>query len=78
VKAAAFIASTPNPLEALLHISQDFPKYSAALARNVNITDAVQNRIDYMERRGQVDAAIYVNGKSVMAEEITAFSYVPP
>jgi UDP-glucose:glycoprotein glucosyltransferase len=30
-----------------------------------------------MERRGQVDAAIYVNGKSVMAEEITAFSYVP-
>ena len=74
VKAAAFIASSSNPLEALQHISQDFPKYSAALARKVIITDAVQDKIRSMERRGQADATIYVNGKSVMAEEITAFS----
>lgn len=76
VKAAAFIASAPNPLEALQHISQDFPKYSAALARQVNITDAVQSRIDFMERRGQVDPAVVMNGRSIPAEEINAFSYV--
>ncbi|WVF72342.1 hypothetical protein IAT40_007156 [Kwoniella sp. CBS 6097] len=67
LKAATLIMSSDNPLEALTHLSQDFPKYSAALARQVEVPDDIRAKGRTIWQRGKGDAGIWINGKA-MAE----------
>lgn len=62
-----------DPLDALLHVSQDFPKYSAAIARRVEVPEPIQRKMDGVIRRGLSEPAMYINGKPV-SEDINAFS----
>ncbi|WVW83270.1 hypothetical protein I302_105289 [Kwoniella bestiolae CBS 10118] len=63
LKASTLIKSSDNPLEALKELSQDFPKYSASLARQVQVTDEVRDKVKSILRRGEASEAIYINGK---------------
>ncbi|WVQ98589.1 hypothetical protein IAU59_005718 [Kwoniella sp. CBS 9459] len=67
LKAATLIMSSDNPLEALTHLSQDFPKYSAALARQVDVPDDIRAKGRSIWQRGKGEPGIWINGKA-MAE----------
>jgi UDP-glucose:glycoprotein glucosyltransferase len=66
--------SSQNPLEALVQLSQDFPKYSAAIARKVDVPQNIRARIGRMLDRGFTQNAIYINGKAYLDDELNAFS----
>ncbi|WRT66985.1 uncharacterized protein IL334_003951 [Kwoniella shivajii] len=72
LKASTLIMSSDNPLEALTHLSQDFPKYSAALARQVQVPDEIRTKARQMLQRGKSLEAIYINGKA-WAEGLDAY-----
>jgi len=74
LKASALIMSAPSPLDALRELSQDFPKYSAALSRRVPIPDAIARKAELMARRGADPLAIYINGKSYNHPELNAYT----
>ncbi|WVN85210.1 uncharacterized protein L203_100355 [Cryptococcus depauperatus CBS 7841] len=63
--ASALIMSSNDPLDALIHLSQDFPKYSAALARQIKIPEVIKAKGRTIAVRGRGKEAFYVNGKSI-------------
>nr|XP_019013386.1 UDP-glucose:glycoprotein glucosyltransferase [Kwoniella pini CBS 10737]OCF52167.1 UDP-glucose:glycoprotein glucosyltransferase [Kwoniella pini CBS 10737] len=64
LKAATLIKSSSDPLISLKELSQDFPKYSAALARRVEVSDEIRGKTRQLLQRGNVAEAIYINGKA--------------
>ena len=66
---------SPDKLDALVQLTQDFPKYSAALARKVNVSDAVSGTVVDMFRRAAPTTGIYINGKLFTEAELNAYSY---
>ena len=75
LKAASLILSSDDHLRALKHLSQDFPKYSAALARKVEVSSSVKAKANDLLASGPFPPAFYVNGKS-FSGNLDAFSYV--
>ncbi|KAK8869940.1 hypothetical protein IAR55_000508 [Kwoniella newhampshirensis] len=73
LKATALIMASDDPLEALTHLSQDFPKYSAALARSVEVPENIRIQSRTIAVRGQGGPAIYVNGKA-LGSDLNAYS----
>lgn len=75
VKAASFIMSHENPFESLVNVSQDFPKYSAAIsARNATVefmTEFRQNRETFLPAGYNV---VWINGVQVDPRQMDAFS----
>ncbi|KAK6902778.1 hypothetical protein I203_108037 [Kwoniella mangroviensis CBS 8507] len=63
LKSSTLIKSSSSPLEALRVLSQDFPKYSASLARKVQVPDEIRDKAKSLLRRGEATEAIYINGK---------------
>lgn len=55
--------SSDDPISALTHLSQDFPKYSAALAHQVEVREDIQSKGRTIAVRGKAKEAIYINGK---------------
>ncbi|ORY32220.1 UDP-glucose:Glyco protein glucosyltransferase-domain-containing protein [Naematelia encephala] len=74
LKAATLIKSSSDPLDALQHLSQDFPKYSAAIADKISMSEAIQSKVPNMMRRGPSGPAFYINGKVLTEPELNAFS----
>ncbi|ORX39729.1 UDP-glucose:Glyco protein glucosyltransferase-domain-containing protein, partial [Kockovaella imperatae] len=74
LKAASLIMSSPDPLAALTHLSQDFPKYSAALARKVNVSGPISEAIGRMLSQPVPVRGIFINGKLHAESEIDAYS----
>jgi UDP-glucose:glycoprotein glucosyltransferase len=66
--------ASDDPLSALEHLSQDFPKYSAALARKVNVPPKIRIKASQSLHRGQVAPAVYINGKAYRDPELNAYS----
>lgn len=66
--------ASSDPLDALIALSQDFPKYSAAIARKVAIPDNIQKRVEKVTLRGSAESTVFVNGKAITAEGLNAFS----
>ena len=66
--------SAPQPLDALKELSQDLPKYSAALSRRVAIPDPIARKAELMARRGADPLAVYINGRSYSHPELNAYS----
>jgi UDP-glucose:glycoprotein glucosyltransferase len=69
--------SSSDPLAALQDVSQDFPKYSAAIARKVEIPQSIAYKAMDLGRRGAETPGIYINGKVFRDKELNAYSYVP-
>lgn len=66
--------ASSDPLDALIALSQDFPKYSAAIARKVAIPENIQQKVAKSSMRGSAESAIFVNGKVMSSEGLNAFS----
>lgn len=75
INAASFIASSDEPFDTLIKVSQDFPKYSALLtqqnASKAFLTEHRANRKTFL-RPGV--AALWLNGQQISAREADAFS----
>ena len=78
LKASSLIMSSSIPLDTLMHLSQDFPKYTAALARKVDVSPNIQDRLLRILARGRSMPALFINGRGYIGNEINAFSYVQP
>ncbi|OBT67480.1 hypothetical protein VE03_03129 [Pseudogymnoascus sp. 23342-1-I1] len=75
LKASSFIMQSENPFEVLTRLSQDFPRYSSAIAaHNVSSNFAEEHAYN----RGQLVPAganvVWINGLQVPARQIDAFS----
>jgi UDP-glucose:glycoprotein glucosyltransferase len=66
--------NSDDPLLALTHLSQDFPKYSAAIARNVEVSSAIRGKAHQIVKRGRIPPAIYINGKAYKDADINPYS----
>jgi UDP-glucose:glycoprotein glucosyltransferase len=66
--------SSDDKLDALQHLSQDLPKYSAALSRHVQVSEPVKAKLQDLYNMGPMDPAVYLNGKPFSGTELNAFS----
>lgn len=66
--------SSPDRLEALKSLSQDFPKYSAAIARKVSVPEEMKQKAKDLARRGPDSPSIYINGKAYTHPELNAYT----
>lgn len=75
LKTSTYIMNSKNPLETLERVSQDFPKYSSAIAkRNASmdvIEEHIQNREAFLPAGYNV---IWMNGQQVQSRQMDAFS----
>jgi UDP-glucose:glycoprotein glucosyltransferase len=74
LQTSQLIMNSDDPLLALTHLSQDFPKYSAAIARNVEVSSAIRGKAHQIVKRGRIPPAIYINGKAYKDAEINPYS----
>lgn len=62
------------PSAALKELSQNFPRYSAALARKVTVDTAVEAEVKRnFEFGGKVPKGVWLNGRALKESELTAF-----
>lgn len=66
--------ASSDPLDALINLSQDFPKYSAAIARKIAVPENIQAKIATLAVRGEAESAVFINGKVIGADGLNAFS----
>ncbi|EIW69539.1 hypothetical protein TREMEDRAFT_44060 [Tremella mesenterica DSM 1558] len=74
LQASALIMSSEDKLDALLHLSQDFPKYSAAIARNIDIPQNLAARREHLLTRGPASPTLVINGRNFKSSDMNAFS----
>lgn len=70
MKAASLIMASDDRLDALAHLAQDFPKYSAAVARSVKMRPEIEARIPTLIRRGQENPSFFVNGRAITERDL--------
>ena len=69
--------SDPNPLEALIGISQDFPKHSAIIARKVASDDSIEREVGILQRQvNNLKNSVWVNGRVLSEKDMNAFRQV--
>ncbi|KAK4688056.1 UDP-glucose:glycoprotein glucosyltransferase, partial [Tremellales sp. Uapishka_1] len=74
LQASTLIMASEDKLEALAQLSQDFPKYSAAIARRVIVDPVIAEHSVLMGKRGSQPSAFYINGKTIKDTELNAYS----
>jgi hypothetical protein len=77
VQAAQLILDSPNALTTLKQLSQDFPKYTASLARRVVPKVELREEVRHNSLKAQPGlSAVWLNGASVPETKMNPFSYV--
>ncbi|KFZ10625.1 hypothetical protein V501_05095 [Pseudogymnoascus sp. VKM F-4519 (FW-2642)] len=75
LKASSFIMQSENPFEVLTRLSQDFPRYSSAIAAHNVSSDFAE---EHLYNRGQLVPAganvVWINGLQVPTRHMDAFS----
>ena len=75
VKAASFVMASDDPFDTLLKVSQDFPKYSSAIAKRNASTEFVK---EHRSNRDLLLPAgyniIWVNGMQIETRQMDAFA----
>ena len=66
--------ASDDKLDALQELSQNFPKYSAAIARHVVLPENITSLVPGMFRRGVPTTGIFINGKLYNEPELNAYS----
>jgi len=75
IKAASFVMASENPLKTLGRISQDFPKYAAALAAHEIDDDfATEHAANRAKLAPPGMSAFWINGVQINARDINVFS----
>ena len=66
--------SSPDPLKALTHISQNFPKYATSIARRVTVDSALLDELGENWRKVQVGLDIvWLNGMVLQNTDVNIF-----
>ncbi|KAL1411228.1 killer toxin resistant protein [Vanrija albida] len=73
LQAVALIKGAEDPLEAFVALSQDLPKYTAALARHVDVPANIRERAERLAVRHPIGPAFYLNGRLLKDADLTAF-----
>ncbi|OKL60766.1 hypothetical protein UA08_04275 [Talaromyces atroroseus] len=75
MNAASFVLDSADPFATLLKLSQDFPKYSSAVA-SYNVTEAFTNEYNKNRQAGLPGARniMWINGQHVDSRQIDAYS----
>lgn len=73
IQAASLIQSSSDPLEALVHLSQDFPRYSAALARRVDHNEDLLREVEINQMSARLGDSVWINGRNLKSTEMNAF-----
>lgn len=76
VKAAYVVAKSKDPLRALRHLSQDFPRHAVALARSApNPTKAFLREMEELHERQMQEGGddVWLNGKALTNKEFQPF-----
>lgn len=75
LKASSFIMQSENPFETLIKLSQDFPKYSTAIAAHNASTEFL---IEHAENRAMVVPSgfniMWINGVQIVERQVDAFT----
>ncbi|KAK4979400.1 killer toxin resistant protein [Elasticomyces elasticus] len=75
VKAASFVLGSEHPLNTLVKLIQDFPKYTSAIAAtNASVEFLAEHRANRDILLPPGFNAIWINGVQVMARDVDAFS----
>ncbi|KAF8524348.1 UDP-glucose:Glycoprotein glucosyltransferase-domain-containing protein [Hysterangium stoloniferum] len=77
VKATQLIMSSPDPLQALTHLSQNFPKYAISVARRVVPDDALSNELQgNWNKIPQGFNAAWLNGMVLQNSDVNIFGLI--
>jgi UDP-glucose:glycoprotein glucosyltransferase len=74
VKSAQLVMRSPDPLRALIHLSQNFPKYATSVARRVTV-DAVlleELELNSVKAQGGINM-VWLNGLVLQEGDINPF-----
>jgi len=74
VAAASYIMASENPLGTLVKVSQDFPRYAAALAAHEATTEFVTEQALNTKMIPAGMSVIWINGVQINARDVNAFS----
>ncbi|KAJ9095762.1 hypothetical protein QFC19_007475 [Naganishia cerealis] len=74
LKASSLILRDSEPLEALIHISQDFPKLAAGLARKVSVNTSMAQDVAINQQSMQMGNMAWINGRFIGPLEANALS----
>ncbi|KAJ9105313.1 hypothetical protein QFC21_001681 [Naganishia friedmannii] len=74
LKASSLILRDSEPLEALIHIAQDFPKLAAGLARKVSINSSMAQDVAINQQSMRMGNMAWINGRFVGPLEANAHS----
>lgn len=73
-QAAQIIASSSDPLNALINLSQNFPKYATSLARRVVVNSSISEELHSNSLKAQRGVNMFwVNGLQVEAKDVNPF-----
>lgn len=67
------IKNAKNPLKAFTDLSQNLPKYTAALARKVTAPDNIKKRARINGHEYPVSPLFLLNGKVIKEADVNAF-----
>lgn len=74
LKAASFVMQSDNPFETLIKLSQDFPKYSAAISTHNVSSDFLAEHTSNREMMAPAGLNVFwVNGVQVLERQVDAF-----
>ncbi|CAK9782754.1 hypothetical protein CC85DRAFT_260485 [Cutaneotrichosporon oleaginosum] len=74
IAATALIKAASNPMSAFVSLTQDIPKYAAALARKVEVPASIRKRVLRLGFKRPLGPALYINGRAVHERDLNAFS----
>ncbi|KAJ9122212.1 hypothetical protein QFC24_004442 [Naganishia onofrii] len=74
LKASSLILRDSEPLDALIHIAQDFPKLAAGLARKVSINSSMAQDVALNQQSMRMGNMAWINGRFIGPLEANAHS----
>lgn len=72
--ATALIKASDDPMGAFVALSQDLPKYAAAVARKVDVPQDIGKRLLRLGMQHPLGPALFINGRVIKDTDINAFS----
>jgi len=74
IKSAQLVLMSPDPLKAMIHLSQNFPKYATSVARRVIVDPVLQEELEHNSIKAQAGINMaWLNGFVIQDSDINPF-----
>jgi UDP-glucose:glycoprotein glucosyltransferase len=75
-QATQLIIDSPEPLQTLIHLSQNFPKYATSIARRVNVNERLTAEVHKNHLLAQPGVnMMWLNGAQIPEKDVNPFKY---